>query len=124
MTKLKPKDIPCRGDNGECDRPVYYGEDCEAHRKRRQRREKRAYTKKRPDKQLGRPRSDDPCGPVRVQLPTPTKALERASLELADAEAEMSKRKFAYVKERMRKVMQRALAKRMAKKSNPAAPKE
>lgn len=124
MPKRKPKDIQCTGDNGDCERPVFYGEDCEAHRKRRLRLAKRTYEKKRPEKQLGRPRLENPRGPVRVHMPTPSKALERASLELADAEAEMSETKFAYVKERMRKVMQRALLKRMAKKSNPAAPKE
>lgn len=124
MAKRQPKDIQCTGDNGDCERPVFSGEDCEAHRKRRYRLAKRAYAKKHPDKELGRPRLADPRGPIRTQLPTPTKALERASLELADAEAEMSSQKFAYVKERMRKVMQRALQKRLAKKSNPAAPKE
>lgn len=124
MAKRQPKDIQCTGDNGDCERPVYSGEDCEAHRKRRQRLAKREYQKKHPSKQLGRPRAADPRGPVRVQLPSPTKALERAALELADAEAEMSETKFAHVKERVRKLMDRALQRRLLKKSNPAAPKE
>lgn len=120
----------CDEGNGMCDKPVEKGRSkCSAHRKRRQRLEKRSYQKKHPDKKLGRPRlgnvtvgsmnlGPDLSGPVAPYNKDPLEAIAAKGLELADVETDAaSDDKFHYIKEQLRNALRRAIAKREAKKS-------
>lgn len=103
---------------GTCGKPVEKSGLCAAHRKRAQRKKKRDAVGD-PPRSVGRPRVNH-WDPVKEHAANPLQAIERAGLELADADAELSATRFSYIKERLRSALRRAIQKREAKKSNAA----
>ena len=96
----------CSADGGMCDRPVEKSGLCAAHRQRMKRKKRREASGDGP-KTRGAPRLE-PGEPIRDRTQHLLKAIESKSLELADAEADASPRKFAYIKERLRAALRRA----------------